>query len=76
MTLLFNDVKGSFVLLAQLVARREELERLCTVVVQPGVRLVTAVGPGGFAKTRLVLARAARPWDATDGIRLRLSMAI
>lgn len=41
-----------------LVARRDELELLGATVVQPGVRLVTIVGPGGVGKTRLALAGA------------------
>ena len=43
-----------------LVARDGELELLGATVVQPGVRVVTIVGPGGVGKTRLALAGASQ----------------
>ena len=41
-----------------LVGRDGDLERLCAVVLGPGVRLVTLTGSGGVGKTRLALAAA------------------
>jgi len=45
---------------ATLVGRHDELELLAATVVEPDVRLVTILGPGGVGKTRLALAGAAQ----------------
>ena len=44
----------------RLFGRRDDLDRLCSRLQDPGVRLVTLTGPGGSGKTRLAveLARA------------------
>lgn len=44
--------------LTHLIGREEEVERLTTLLLQPGVRLLTLSGTGGVGKTRLALAVA------------------
>ena len=47
-----------------LVGREMDLERLCTTISTPDVRLVTLTGTGGVGKTRLGLAAATSLSDA------------
>jgi len=42
-----------------LVGRQREIEEVRRILLRPGVRLLTVVGPGGVGKTRLALAAAA-----------------
>ncbi|MBB6048250.1 ATP-binding protein [Armatimonas rosea] len=45
--------------LSELQGRESELERLSLLLSEPGVRLITLLGPGGVGKTRLAVALAA-----------------
>ncbi|MFE4834898.1 BTAD domain-containing putative transcriptional regulator [Arthrobacter sp. NPDC056691] len=55
--------------LTPLVGRETELQKLCSLYVTEGCRLVTVTGPGGTGKTRLALASAARIGARmTDGV--------
>ena len=52
-----------------LIGRRNEIDELTAMLRQPGVRLVTATGPGGIGKTRLALQGAHELADAfRDGV--------
>lgn len=54
-----------------LVGREEELAEVRDLLLRPGVRLVTLVGPGGTGKTRLATQAAAEVLDAfADGVFL------
>lgn len=54
-----------------LIGRQEELEEVRGLLLEPGVRLVTLVGPGGTGKTRLATQAAAEVLDAfADGVFL------
>jgi transcriptional regulator with XRE-family HTH domain len=46
-----------------LLGRDADLARLVALLDEPGVRLVTLIGPGGVGKTRLALAAATRRRD-------------
>ena len=49
------NVPGHF---TSLIGREQELEAVCALLSQPGIRLLTLHGPGGIGKTRLALALA------------------
>ncbi len=52
-----------------LIGRRAEIEQVTAKLRDPGVRLVTATGPGGIGKTRLALQSAHELADAfPDGV--------
>lgn len=52
-----------------LIGRTQALAEIDTLLQQPGVRLLTLVGPGGMGKTRLAVEAArARLDDVADGI--------
>lgn len=55
--------------LTPFIGREQELNRLTTLLTDPGIRLVSLTGPGGIGKTRLAL-EAARSLDGyfLDGI--------
>jgi len=50
------------------LGRHEELQDLEKRLRDPGVRLITLLGPGGFGKTRLALQTAANLVDKFDGV--------
>ena len=52
---------------APLVGRDDDLEKLCTAVSRPEVRLLSLTGPGGVGKTRLALAAASSLGGAFGG---------
>ncbi len=55
--------------LASFVGRQDELHRARTVLLRPGVRLLTMTGPPGTGKTRLAVELAAQVADAfADGV--------
>ena len=49
------------------IGRRQDVETVSGLLLNPAVRLVTLVGPGGVGKTRLALT-VARMLDAPDGV--------
>ncbi len=50
------------------VGRQAEMSQLRGLLADPGVRLVTLVGPGGIGKTRLALELAASPAGFEHGV--------
>ncbi|TMD70896.1 MAG: ATP-binding protein, partial [Chloroflexi bacterium] len=38
-----------------LIGREHEVQQVCTLLMNPDVRLLTVTGPGGIGKTRLAL---------------------
>lgn len=53
--------------LTSLVGREQEIAAVCTLLQQPGARLVTLTGTGGIGKTRLGLEVSARLLDQFPG---------
>lgn len=51
-----DRVTGNFTSNSALIGRERELDAVASLLQQPGVRLVTLVGPGGVGKTRLAQA--------------------
>lgn len=55
--------------LTSLIGRERETRDICALLAQPGVRLVTLLGPGGIGKTRLSIALAGQLRDGfADGV--------
>jgi predicted ATPase/DNA-binding CsgD family transcriptional regulator len=50
------------------VGRRRDLEVACALLAEPGVRVVSLVGPPGVGKTRLMLEVARETASAFDGV--------
>ena len=51
----------------RLIGRTEEMENVAGLVMNPDVRLVTLVGPGGVGKTRIAVELGARLIDQFEG---------
>src|SRR5690349_10328573 len=52
-----------------LIGRERDIAAVCDRLVEPGVRLLTLIGPGGVGKTRLALAAATALAETfTDGV--------
>ncbi|HEY4385721.1 MAG TPA: LuxR C-terminal-related transcriptional regulator [Ktedonobacteraceae bacterium] len=62
----FTLPAGKRLLLMPLIGRTQEIDAVCSFLLQPEVRLLTLTGPGGVGKTRLALQVAAELADQFD----------
>lgn len=61
--------------ISSFVGRAEELSRVSELILDPGVRLVTLVGPPGTGKTRLAIETARSSFDAFGGSVIFVKLA-